>query len=96
MTREELVDKVIDVLRTIQVISGRPVATITEETKPIGDLVGFDSLNGVELAAILNVVGPKGSLVNVCVSPDGRHALSVEQISEYILQVSESGKGEQE
>jgi acyl carrier protein len=49
MKREELVEAVIDALRETQRMSGHDADTIiTEATVPIGDLVEFDSCNGVE------------------------------------------------
>lgn len=41
------------VLRQVQKTSGRPCPEITETTKPIGDLQGFDSLLAVEATVLL-------------------------------------------
>lgn len=43
----------ISVLRQVQKVSGRSCPEITDATKPIGDLQGFDSLLAVEATVLL-------------------------------------------
>lgn len=43
----------IAVLRHVQKTSGRPCPEISDATKPIGDLQGFDSLLAVEATVLL-------------------------------------------
>jgi len=92
MTRNDAMKKVAEALRMIQEMSGRPLDEITEDTVPIGGLAGFDSLNGVEVAVIVGAVTEKG-LVNVCVSEDGRRALSVGEITDAVLRLASNRNG---
>ena len=54
MTFEELQKLLIEVITEIQAGSGRPVPEFHAELRPIGDLVGFDSLNGLEVSCELS------------------------------------------
>jgi hypothetical protein len=92
MTRNDAVKKVAEALRMIQEMSGRPADEIAEDTIPIGGLAGFDSLNGVEVAVIVGAISA-GGLVNICVSEDGRRALSVGEIADSVLRLASKGKG---
>lgn len=91
MTKQEAVTKVIGTLKMIQDMSGRPVEVIDEKTKPIGGLPGFDSLNGVEFGVFLGAV-KGGGLVNICVSDDGRRALTIGQIADNLVRLAAEGK----
>ena len=85
MNREELLKAMTMIVVQIQDISGRNVlSTINEKTVPIGGLEGFDSLNGLELSMMI----PKEinwSGKNVCVSDDGKKALSIGEIVDRLL-----------
>lgn len=48
MTQSELEKMIIDVVCKIQQLSGREMITVTSDTRPVTELPGFDSLNGVE------------------------------------------------
>ena len=93
MTRKEATALVIEKLKEIQENSERPVPEITGRTKPIGDLEGFDSLNGVELASVICDAVPLGEMRNICASVDGTRALTVREIAERVMQ-SAQGQGE--
>jgi acyl carrier protein len=54
MTSEELRELLIEVITEIQAGSGRTVPEIHGELRPIGDLDGFDSLNGLEVSCELS------------------------------------------
>ncbi len=54
MTFEELQKLLIEVITEIQAGSGRPVPEFHAELRPIGDLEGFDSLNGLEVSCELS------------------------------------------
>ena len=83
--RENIFKMVIRLLVKIQKISGRKVLKIDEEMVPIGGLPGFDSLNGLELTLMLpDKVAWSGK--SLCVSDDGKRALSVKEMVERLLQ----------
>jgi len=48
MNQEEIEALLIKVVNAIQKQSGRADAVVSEETRPVVDIEGFDSLNGVE------------------------------------------------
>jgi hypothetical protein len=62
MDHQQVTDALTQALSEIQSCSGRSVSQITSETRPIGDLEGFDSVNAVETAAILS--GHLGQPIN--------------------------------
>ena len=83
--RENMFKMVIGLLVKIQKISGRKVLKIDKEMVPIGGLPGFDSLNGLELTLMLpDKVAWSGK--SLCVSDDGKRALSVKEMVERLLQ----------
>ena len=93
MTREKIWRALVDCFRKIQEVSNRPVSEITDETKPIGDLEGFDSLNGVELAHMVSEHLPIGRIRNLCASEDGKRALTVREIIDSIIKTITSQEG---
>lgn len=54
MEREVIQEALTQALLEIQINSGRTVPAITEDTHPIGDLDGFDSVNTVEVACLIS------------------------------------------
>ena len=81
---EDIYEMLIRLLVQIQQISGREVPKIDKKTIPIGELPGFDSLNGLELVFMLpEKVVWSGD--NLCVSEDGKKALNVEEIGKRLL-----------
>ena len=90
-TKTEIRAAVEKVLKAVQQMSGRQCPPITDATKPIGDLEGFDSLSGVEATSLmereLNCTLADGSAF-VHESPSGkRRALTVAQAVERITQM---------
>ncbi len=53
LTKTQIRSAVEKVLRQIQTTSGRECPEITDATKPIGDVDGFDSLMAVEATVLL-------------------------------------------
>ena len=93
MKKPEAVKVVIDVLTSVQKVSGREVGEITSSTCPIGDLDGFDSLNGVEASALLSDrIGFELPGVNAFVNEKGTNALSVNQIADAVCKATEETK----
>ena len=54
MTPEEIREVLIQVIIEIQTSSGRQVPTFHDESCPIGDCEGFDSINAVEATCLLS------------------------------------------
>jgi acyl carrier protein len=48
MTVDEVVKTIVGVVTELQVASGRVCGELTGKTRPIGDLIGFDSLSAIE------------------------------------------------
>ncbi len=90
MTREEATALVIDKLKEIQENSRRAVGEITVRTRPIGDLEGFDSLNGAELAHVICDAVPLGEMRNICASEDGTRALTVREIVDCVIKSAQA------
>ena len=55
MIKSDIEKAIVGALAEIQAISGRELAEIEGTTRPIGDLPGFDSLNGVEATIEIGV-----------------------------------------
>jgi acyl carrier protein len=83
MNHAEVVSVLLDVLTSIQQNSGRDIASISGNTCPIGDLDGFDSLNGVEATVELaDRLGVEISGTSVFVNESGTKALTVTEVAE--------------
>ena len=81
MVASEVRVKVIGVLQEIQTLSGRGNSPITSQTRPIGDLEGFDSLNGEEATVLLEAELGCELKENVFITENGRRrALTVDEI----------------
>lgn len=88
MTLEELENAVIEVLSEIQTISGRELISMNGSTCPIGDLPGFDSLNGIETTLqISEKLGYDFPVDNLLVDDTGRRALTITEVAGNILKL---------
>jgi hypothetical protein len=54
MTEEDVERALTDAVREIQTLSGRATDGIGPDLKPIGEILGFDSINGVEVGAVVS------------------------------------------
>ena len=88
MTRNKVIKVVIETLEEIQKISDREKVPISDNTIPIGELPEFDSMNGVEFASMIDKVLSIGDVGNLCVSKDGKQALTVSEIADRILEIT--------
>ena len=68
MSRNEMIEIVIEKLTDIQEIGDREKVTISDTTIPIGELPEFDSMNGVEFASMIDEVLRIGDVGNLCAS----------------------------
>jgi len=81
MKSTEARDRIIKAITQIQENSGRELPeNISGRLKPIGDLEGFDSLNGLELSVVIAAEFNIDTRDNLCVSEDGCGALTVNEI----------------
>lgn len=88
MTYAEAVKLVIRIVLEIQEISGRETIRVNKRTVPIGGLPGFDSMSGVDLAAMVDAEINIGAVGNLCASQDGKRALPVSEIADRILEIT--------
>lgn len=85
MEPKEIESVVVGVLREVQTVSGRSWTDLDADSRPLGDLDGFDSLSAVEVTvAIEQKLGSKFDVESIFTSEDGKRALSIKQISELI------------
>ena len=85
MQTKEIESVIVGVLREVQTTSGRAWTDLNSESRPLGDLDGFDSLSAVEVTvAIEQRLGCKFGIDSIFTSEDGKRALSLKQIGERI------------
>lgn len=78
------IEQIVDVITEIQTICGEPCDRMDEQTCPIGDLPGFDSLRALEATVLLEerLNASIGGQVNLFVSEDGTRSLTIRELSE--------------
>ena len=85
MQAKEIESVIVGVLREVQTTSGRRWTDLNPESRPLGDLDGFDSLSAVEVTvAIEQKLGCKFDGESIFASEDGKRALSLKQIAEWV------------
>jgi acyl carrier protein len=88
METKEIESVIVAVLREVQTISGREWADLGPESRPVGDLDGFDSLSGVEVTvAIEQKLECKFEIESIFTSDDGKRALNLKQISDRVSNI---------
>ena len=85
MKRKEILSLVVETLRSIQEMNGKEVTDINEDTVPIDQLPGFDSLTGEEFAIMVGNYIPIPKTAKLCVSDDENKAMSVKQIVDRLM-----------
>ena len=84
MTKNEIEQLLIQIVCRLQDLSGRERVEVTLGTKPIHDMPGFDSLNGVEATIeIGDELHLEFDFNNVLVADD--KALTIEQAADRLL-----------
>ena len=85
MDKDGIVRQVIQAVTQVQELSGRSIAEVGLDTCPLKDLLGFDSLCGVEATVLLSeAVGHE--LPDSVFSPqEGVRVLSVNEIADRVL-----------
>ncbi len=80
-----------DTVRALQELSGREHVAITARTRPVLDVPGFDSLNGVEATIeVLGQLGLETDFNNIFVEED--KALSISQAAKRLVKSVQSNK----
>ena len=88
MDRETVMKHVIQAIEKIQEISGRDCETMDVDSRPIGDAMGFDSLNAIEatvaLSARLDHELPDD---NLFISEDGKRPLTIAEVTDNLCEI---------
>jgi acyl carrier protein len=85
MQVKEIESVIVGVLREVQIISGREWTELNPESKPLADLVGFDSLSAIEVTvAIEQKLECKFVIESIFISEDGKRALNLKQICDQV------------
>ena len=80
MNQTEIEQMLIDVVCQLQELSGREKVPVTADTKPVLDMPGFDSLNGVEATVeVLDRLKLDLDFNNVFIDEDKKKALTIRQ-----------------
>lgn len=91
MTLAQVQKIIIDVLSEIQTISGRELIPMNGSTCPIGELPGFDSLNGIETTLqISEKLGYDFPVDNLLVDDAGHRALTIREVAERACQLMDA------
>lgn len=86
MTRYEVEQLLIEKLHEIQELSGREQQEVTGETRPLLDLVGFDSHNDLELSIMLTEPFNLDEKTRLCVADDGKRPLRVREVVDNVME----------
>ena len=85
MNAHEVRTLVDNVLREVQIISGREYTQLGMSDSPLGKLDGFDSLIGIEATVMLEeCIGREIPRDSLFISEDGRRASTLSEICEYL------------
>lgn len=88
MTVDAVTKTIVGVLEELQRASGRACGQLTGSTKPIGDLIGFDSLSAIEATVAIEAALDKElNIDNLLVAEiNGRkRALTITEAAERIV-----------
>lgn len=92
MDRQEVENLLIDVVSEIQKISGRDYVEVTSSSKPLLDMPGFDSLNGVEATVeILSKLNLELDIVSIFANDVG--AISIGEAAQIVISHMSHKKG---
>jgi hypothetical protein len=86
MTQTEIEQALVKAVCNTQGSSGRDLINVTPETRPIGDLPGFDSLNGVETTVeAIDLIKKDLPFNNVFVDENKAKALTIREAAKRLL-----------
>jgi|GEM_PF-2458331 hypothetical protein len=81
MTHTEVIEAVAAAITSIQERSGELSTELVPDTAVINGLPGFDSLRGLELSVAMSRFFEVPEDANICISDDGKHALTISEIA---------------
>ena len=86
MTLQHIRQVLLDVLKDVQILSGRTWSDLPSTAKPICDLSGFDSICSVEATVMVEqkLGGKKLTPYSVFISEDGSRALTIDETAQHI------------
>jgi acyl carrier protein len=91
MEKDEIKAALISVIEEIQSYSGMAVADITDETRPIGDIKGFDSVSAVESCTYLSELLGCEIKPDIALFKNGLHCRTIDDIAEELTKVIKRG-----
>jgi acyl carrier protein len=93
MEKADIQKTICDVVRQIQIDSGRLNSALSSDSCPIGDLDGFDSLSGVEATVDLSEkLGIDLPGVSVFINESGSKVLTIAEIAAKIAKISSEAR----
>ena len=93
MKKHEITEKLIRAIKIVQKESGRPWQEIDSDTTPFGGVLGFDSLNGLEVAVDLSEsLDCELQVENLFFSREENRALTIAEISDNIYSTCQETK----
>jgi acyl carrier protein len=93
MNKKQTYDLVVETFESIQETSGEEKISINEDTIPIGQLPGFDSIRGVEFSMKISKHIAMVKLIQLCVSEDGKKPISIRKIVENLMKLQDAAHG---
>ena len=85
MDSDNIKSAVVEVLKAVQKSSGKPYVDLVPDDEPIKKLDGFDSLTGIEATIMLEErLACEIDRNSAFVSEDGRRAMTLAEICEYL------------
>lgn len=92
MDRKCVTQQIIRAVVQVQEASGRAADGIGVSTRPVGGAPGFDSLSGIEVTVALSQsLGCELRDDNLFVSLDGKKALSISEVADYLCETNGGG-----
>lgn len=91
MDRKEIVKALIEILKENQSIIGEEVGEINEKTRPIGDLIKFDSLMSVDVTVTCCVkfeISDDKKILSLFVGENDKgfpYALNISEVADLVL-----------
>ena len=95
MTHSEAMDAVASAITGIQERSGDEVLELCPDTAVVNGVAGFDSLRGLELSVAMSRFFEVPEDVNICLSDDGKRALTLAEIVAKLMALDQKTQKEE-